>query len=95
MAIGGRPHLKKDAYGNELQLSYLDSAKRYEWDGDNPKYIGIAIPGSQEGEPVWQIQKWVVADGKVTEVLWPKNKEGLVSSHYEFKWSERESLEFL
>lgn len=96
MAIGNRPHLKKDAYGNSLQLSYGDMEIRGQSDGSgNIKLVGIAIPGSAEDAAVWQIRELMFADKNLKSQKWPKDKEGLVSTQYIFKWSERDKLEFI
>lgn len=96
MSIGNRPHLKKDAYGNTLQLSYGDNSVRGQSDGSgNIKLIGVALPGSAEDAAVWQIRELMFEDDNLKSQKFPKDPDGLVSTQYIFKWSERDKLEFL
>lgn len=50
--------LNRDQFQNLVQDSYGDREFRGEYDGSNNLiYAGFALPGSAEGDRVWQLKK--------------------------------------
>jgi hypothetical protein len=57
-----------------------------EYVGDNPKYIGEAVPGSSEDDAVWRIQYIAYSGSNPTSIKWADGTEKFTN-----KWSDRTS----
>jgi hypothetical protein len=57
-----------------------------EYSGDNPEYIGEAVPGSSEDDAVWRIQYIAYSGSNPTSIKWADGTEKFTN-----KWSDRKS----
>lgn len=57
-----------------------------EYSGDNPEYVGEAVPGSSEDAAVWRIQYIEYSGSNPTSIKWANGTEKFTN-----KWSERAS----
>ena len=60
-----------------------------EYSGDNPEYIGEAVPGSSEDDAVWRIQYIEYSGSNPTSVKWAEGTEKFTN-----KWSDRSSYTY-
>lgn len=91
-----QPILKQDANSNVIQNSYTDAAFRGEYDvGDNLIYKGLARPGANEGDLVWQLALLDYdGSGNLLSITWPQAANGAASSEYNFSWTDRASYTY-
>lgn len=94
--VVNRPRGLTDTNNYLSQESFLEEAFRGEYSGTNLIYAGFAIPGANEGAPIWQISK-MAYDGSnnLTSITWPINDAGAASSDYEFVWSDRAGYNYI
>ena len=89
-AKNNRPRPLISPQGSVIPDSFENEAFRGEYDGsDNLIYAGYARPGATEGESVWLLFKMTYSGSNLTEIKWPINADGGVSSDYEFSWTDR------
>lgn len=62
---------------------------KLEYSGNNPIYVGKAVPGSAVGSAVWQIQKLTYSGSNVTDVQWANGSNG-----YTAVWDDRASYTY-
>ena len=60
-----------------------------EYSGDNPKYVGEAVPGSSEDDAVWRIQYIEYSGSNPTSVKWANGTEKFTN-----KWSQRATYQY-
>jgi hypothetical protein len=60
-----------------------------EYSGDNPEYIGEAVPGSSEDDAVWRIQYVKYSGSNPTSVKWADGTEKFTN-----KWSARATYSY-
>ena len=60
-----------------------------EYDGDNPEYIGEAVPGSSEDDAVWRIQYIEYSGSNPTSIKWADGTEKFTNI-----WSDRSSYTY-
>jgi hypothetical protein len=81
--------LKRDPNFNLIQDSYDERSFRGEYDGSNNLiYAGYAVPGSAEGDRVWQIRRMTYATNNRTDTEWPEI-DSKASTDYSFSWTAR------
>lgn len=79
----------RDQFFNLVQDTYGEKAFRGEYDGDdNLIYAAFALPGSDEGDRVWQLKKLAYTATNLTSVTWPE-LNGKASTSYSFAWDDR------
>ena len=66
-----------------------DHIIRQTFSGSNLIYVGRAIPGSSESDPVWQIYEYTYSGSKNTEINFASG-----SNEFKHQWSERENYEY-
>lgn len=67
-----------------------NSALRIEYSGDNPVYIGQALPGSLTSASLWQIRKLTFdGNGNVTVIQYANG-----SPNFNQAWDDRVSLNY-
>lgn len=105
-AINNRPFGRQDTDYHVNPEFYSDEAFRGQYTGTNLIYKGFARPGSDEGQPVWQIA-FLTYDGadNVLTVKWPLRKvdpfnassanTNAPSNDYEFSWTDRTSYTYV
>ena len=59
------------------------------YSGDNPEYVGEALPGSSEDDPVWRIQYIEYSGSNPTSVKWAEGTEKFINT-----WSARSSYTY-
>lgn len=76
---------------NEDVISIDGSLKAFDYDVDgNLVYLGKAIPGSSQGEPVWQISKFIYdVDNNLISILWANG-----NTLFENIWNNRVSYTY-
>jgi hypothetical protein len=60
-----------------------------EYSGDNPEYVGEAVPGSSEGEAVWRIQYIEYSGSNPTSVKWADGTEKFINI-----WQQRATYSY-
>lgn len=87
-AIANRPFTRLDAGERAIYDSVDDLAFQGTYAGTNLIYKGLARPGSNVNDPVWQIAL-LTYDGSnnLINITWPQNLQGNASNDYEFIWS--------
>jgi len=98
-----RPRAFLNTQGYVIPDSFENEAFRGEYTGDNLIYAGFARPGSDEGSLVWQIFKMAYSGANLTSITWPFRKvdpldlasnNTVVSTDYEFSWTNRTSYTY-
>lgn len=89
MSRATKPMMQRDCQGNVLHDSQLDVTVRCEWSGGNIIYKGQARVGAGESDAVWQIMQLNYVAGELVSKLYPTNASSVVSSDYEFSWTDR------
>lgn len=82
------PNLQRDNYYNVIQQSYDEKSFRGEYSSTNLIYAAFALPGSDEGDRVWQIKQLNYSGDNLVSVLWPEI-DGKASTNYSFSWTDR------
>lgn len=61
--------IRRDQFFNLIQDTYGEKAFRGEYDGDdNLIYAGVALPGSDDAERVWQIKRLTYVSTNLTVI---------------------------
>ena len=85
----GKVNLKRDAFGNAIQESYVADMKfRGEYTGSNLIYKGYATPGTATSAGDWQIAKITYSGSNITQIDWPE-ENSIPSSEFKFIWDNR------
>ena len=85
--------IQRDQFNNLIQDSYGDKAFRGEYSGNNLVYAGFALPGSNEGDRVWQIKMLTYDTNNLIQVDWPQ-LNGKADTSYSFSWTDRTSYTY-
>ena len=93
--VQNRPFGRKDANGNLIPDSFSDLAFLGEYTTTNLIYKGLARPGSDSADAVWQISFYTYdMSNNVISIQWPQDANGNSSNDYQFIWDNRASLTY-
>lgn len=80
--------VRRDQYHNIVQDTHGERAFRGEYTGMNIIYAGFALPGSDEGDRVWQLRLMAYSGDNLVSVTWPEI-DGKATPDYSFSWTAR------
>jgi hypothetical protein len=94
--LANRPVGVRDAQGNEIPDSWGWLAFQGDYGmGTNLLYKGLARPGADTSDAVWQIALLTYdMSNNLTSITWPQNGNGVASSDFQFIWDDRASYTY-